>query len=408
MKKNAHEKTRIAILGAGPIGVETALYALNRGYRVDIYEQSRPGAHLERWAHIRFFSPWALNRSAWGIAALRDAPGSPAIDPNDYPTGQQYLERYLRPLVERTRVGQCLQNPSRVVGVARKKRLKDELIGDPRRADGPFLLLLEEPGGRRYAEADIVIDTTGVYGQPNALGPGGLALLGEQKFSSRIERYIPDVFGADRDLYANKTTLVLGGGFSAATSAHLLSELRKKAPQTRVVWLIRRDAPPYHPIEGDSLPERLKIARFGNRAAAGGVAGIASGVGQLERLAGDPDAEHPMRAEIRRADGAQEWVEVDRVVANIGYRPDPDIYRELQIHQCYATEGPMALAASLLAAQGPGVDCLTQQSAGADTLRNPEPDFYILGAKSYARSSAFLLKLGFAQIEDVFEAISER
>ena len=80
----------------------------------------------------------------------------------------------------------------------------------------------------------------------------------------------------------------------------------------------------------------------------------------------------------------------------------------LQVHACYASEGPMKLAASLLvarvAAKGGGEaagDCLKQAAPGPDQLVSPEPRFYVLGAKSYGRNSAFLLKLGHAQVEAV-------
>ncbi|MCZ6778997.1 MAG: hypothetical protein O7F16_08495 [Acidobacteria bacterium] len=95
--------------------------------------------------------------------------------------------------------------------------------------------------------------------------------------------------------------------------------------------------------------------------------------------------------------------QVDRVIANVGYRPDRSLYEELQVHECYATQGPMRLAAALL---GEGsADCLGQTSHGADSLRNPEPDFFILGAKSYGRNPHFLLTVGHAQIRDAFRAI---
>ena len=45
-------------------------------------------------------------------------------------------------------------------------------------------------------------------------------------------------------------------------------------------------------------------------------------------------------------------------------------------------------------------------AAGAATLRNPEPNFYILGAKSYGRNSNFLLRTGFEQVRDVFTLIT--
>jgi len=42
-------------------------------------------------------------------------------------------------------------------------------------------------------------------------------------------------------------------------------------------------------------------------------------------------------------------------------------------------------------------DCLTQTCPGPETLRNPEPNFHVLGAKSFGRNSLFLLRLGFEQ-----------
>ena len=78
------------------------------------------------------------------------------------------------------------------------------------------------------------------------------------------------------------------------------------------------------------------------------------------------------------------------MIATVGYGPDNSIYRELQVHECYATRGPMKLAATLLGASS--TDCMAQESAGADTLKNPEPNFYIIGNKSYGRNPTFLIR----------------
>src|SRR5207245_526038 len=107
---------------------------------------------------------------------------------------------------------------------------------------------------------------------------------------------------------------------------------------------------------------------------------------------------------IARCAGTPCAWEVDRVIANVGYSPDTSLYRELQVHECYASLGPMNLAVALL--KHAGADCLTVPAQGADTLRNPEPSFYILGAKSYGRNSNFLLRNGFAQVREVFSLIT--
>ena len=75
-------------------------------------------------------------------------------------------------------------------------------------------------------------------------------------------------------------------------------------------------------------------------------------------------------------------------------------------HECYATSGPMKLAAALLGSDA--ADCLAQESHGVDTLKNPEPNFFLLGDKSYGRNNTFLLRVGWQQVEEVFEELSRR
>jgi len=73
------------------------------------------------------------------------------------------------------------------------------------------------------------------------------------------------------------------------------------------------------------------------------------------------------------------------------------------VHECYASQGPIKLAASLLG-QGGG-DCLTADTGGADLLKNPEPGFYILGSKSYGRDPRFLLRTGLQQVSQLQEVL---
>ena len=64
----------------------------------------------------------------------------------------------------------------------------------------------------------------------------------------------------------------------------------------------------------------------------------------------------------------------------------------------------MKLAASLVG----GGDCLAQQAGGDDTLLSPEPGVFILGMKSYGRSSSFLLRLGHQQVEAVIRILQHQ
>ncbi len=53
-------------------------------------------------------------------------------------------------------------------------------------------------------------------------------------------------------------------------------------------------------------------------------------------------------------------------------------------------------------------DCLAQQTHGAAALKNPEPNFYILGSKSYGRSNTFLMRVGWEQVDEVFGMLQGR
>jgi NADPH-dependent 2,4-dienoyl-CoA reductase/sulfur reductase-like enzyme len=57
-------KPHIAILGAGPIGLEAALAAAERALPFTLYEADpEVGGHVRRWGHVRTFTPWEMNVS---------------------------------------------------------------------------------------------------------------------------------------------------------------------------------------------------------------------------------------------------------------------------------------------------------------------------------------------------------
>ena len=54
-------RNTLAVIGAGPVGLECALAALDRGFDVHVFERGEPGAHPLAWGHIRMFTPWRMN-----------------------------------------------------------------------------------------------------------------------------------------------------------------------------------------------------------------------------------------------------------------------------------------------------------------------------------------------------------
>lgn len=395
---------RLAIVGLGPIGLEMAVAALEAGWQVTGIERGRIASNVRRWGHVRFFSPWAMNVSTRGLGVLKER-GLAAPDPDTFPTGEEYVARYLRPLAEWVAERATLHEETEVQRIGRGRLLKKDEIGTVARRAAPFrLLLLDAAGEESFLEADLVVDASGTYGNPNHLGPGGLPARGERAFAHRIAYVIPDVLGVDRAAYEGRRTMVIGAGYSAITTIALLLELAKFSPGTELVWVTRRASTLYEPIADDPLPERARLAQLGNELSAGDAEVVFVGESHVESI--DEATEGRVGVTLVLADGTERREVVDRVIANVGYRPDVDLYRELQVHQCYASEGPMKLAAALLGADS--ADCLAQPTTGDETLANPEPGFFIVGSKSYGRNSRFLLRVGLDQIEQVLRSARAR
>ena len=257
--------TRIAILGAGPIGLEAALAAAARGDDFTVLEAAPTvGGYVRRWGHVRTFTPWDMNVSPRMRAALPDAPRGAGL-----PTGAELAEQLLEPVAALPALRGRIRCATRVLAVGREGLLKHEAIGQERRARRPFrLLVLKADGRETIVHADVVLDATGTYGSPNRLGDGGIAAVNEGAFDDRIERFLP-AFDAEHAKWAGRTILLTGAGHCAQTAARALARFARDAPGTQVVWAVRNPAPDWGAVAGDPLPERAALNAAAARLAAG-------------------------------------------------------------------------------------------------------------------------------------------
>lgn len=368
---------QIAVIGAGPIGLEAALAAQQAGHQVTVYEAGGLADHVRAWADVRLFTPWHMLTTERGRALVDNA----LLTSDACPTGGELVERYLLPLAAHLDV----RTDTRVVGVARTTLRKGQALGSPRRAEEPFQLLVRSPEGTRYERAEVVADCTGVLSDPVPAGLGGLPAPGEGTLvQAGLLRYGPVPV---RDLGGR--VLLVGNGSSAATQA-----IRLHRQGAALTWLTLGDrVPGFVSPSDDPLPVRKQL--YSDAASVVGAVRVLPGR-QIVAFQGT----HPVRVALD--DG--KVLEVDAVVVCNGYRPDLSLHRELQVHSCWGSEGPMKLAAALLAQAGG--DCLGEQASGADLLKSPEPLFFVLGAKSYGRRSDFLLQTGHRQIEEWLTAIA--
>mmetsp|Transcript_58096 Transcript_58096/g.85143 ORF Transcript_58096/g.85143 Transcript_58096/m.85143 type:complete len:261 (+) Transcript_58096:211-993(+) len=251
--------------------------------------------------------------------------------------------------------------------------------------------------------------------QPNWCGVGGIPALGERSLvkNGLILQHIPDV-SRTPEMFLGKRVCVVGSGASAITCVNALQKLAIASSATiDLVWVVRRENEPYQRVENDALPQRDRLYSQGNSFYSNDSCG-SEGL-RVKYLKGAlvQEFQHTVGGGLNvvlvqgvAAERVEEQVDV--VISCVGYRPNCTLWHEVQVHQCYATSGPMKLAAALMSSSGAGGDCLAQVSHGPETLCSPEPGMLVIGMKSYGRNSAFLLKIGHQQVDDAITLISNQ
>ncbi|TMQ70090.1 MAG: flavoprotein, partial [Candidatus Eisenbacteria bacterium] len=293
-------RNSLAVFGAGPIGLEAALAAIERGFDVHLFERGEVGAHPIAWGHVRMFTPWRMNLGPRSAALLERA-GWTRPDPESYPTGAELARRYLEPLARLPQLENRLHLSTQVVHVSRRGLLKGDSIGSPTRKEHPFRVLVRDVGGREsHLHAYAVIDATGVYGQPNWAGDGGIPGRRELYLAPQMSYRIDDVLDLRRARHAGKRTIVIGGGASAATTVCDLARLAAEAPGTSVLWVTRKPADAlYPPIQDDPLAERVALYARARALARGEDAAVSHVGGAVVEGFEFNSATHRYRAQLR-------------------------------------------------------------------------------------------------------------
>jgi hypothetical protein len=159
------DRPRLAILGAGPIGLEAALYAARLDLPFTVYERGRVGEHLHQWGHVRLFSPFGMNTTPLGRACLKEEqPRKSGPAEGDILTGREHLTAYLDPLAASVALRDHLRLQTTVLHIGRRGFLKEESSADRKRSQQPFRLLLRKAdGSESIEEAVVVLDCTGTF-----------------------------------------------------------------------------------------------------------------------------------------------------------------------------------------------------------------------------------------------------
>lgn len=382
----------VAVIGSGPVGLAAAAHLLDRGLEPLILEAGdEVAADVASWGHVRLFSPWRFSLDAVARRMLEQS-GWPAPDEDGHPTGAELRERYLLPLAELPELAGRIWTATRVVAVTRRATDK---MKDAGREDAPFELTVDVAGIRRRVLARAVIDASGLS-EHNPLGSAGVPAIGEPEFADRIAYGMPDV-QAQYERYAGKRVLVVGAGHSAMNVLQDLVALRRDAPDTRILWAVRRapDDELFGGGERDGLPERAALGRAVEALARAGEVELRYGV-RIEAL----EQTHDGIVAIHEGGAIGP---VDEIVAATGFRPDLGMLRELRLELDSSVEAPTALAPLI----DPNIhSCGSVPPHGERELAHPEPGFYLAGMKSYGRAPTFLMLTGYEQVRSIAAALA--
>ena len=407
---------KVAIIGGGPIGIEAALYASVAGFDVQLFERGRIGENNRTWGHVGMFTEWKRNRSPLGERLLHQR-GDKLPDAEDFPNGNG-LADYLIRLISLPELKGKVLPQTQVLSLTRDGLNKSDYFGEPHRASRQFRLVTKGIAGEKARLFDAVLDCTGVYTSPNNVGIGGAKCVGETALAPFIDYAIPDVAGADRLRFAGKHTVVVGSGHSAAQTALAIADLMEKYSKTRLTWVVRRalaiDGSLYYLDPNDIASGRRKLGERANQLVHDDRVRLRvnAQVESITRPSG--------RFNVQLSDGST--LDCDSICAHTGFRPDQSLWSELQVSTNPATDGPGKLAQAILDSnRRAGVGLSTGYAEKLNEVENPEanttinakellkldePNFYVLGIKSYGRDAGFLIHNGFRQIRDVFQLLS--
>ena len=381
----------VAIVGAGPVGLAAAAHLHRYGVDFVVLEAGeRVGAAVRRWGHVRLFSPWAQNLDQASVRLLTETAAWSAPPPAHIPKGDELLRDYLEPLASSPPLRSKINLGSRVRSIT---KLSADRTSTEGRGALPFELFVEGEGRSALLHARAVIDATGLLDRPKPIGANGLAIPGEAE-CSRLTTY-----GVPRasDLAAmGERVLVIGSGHSAMQSVVALS-FASKGRRRSLNWAFRRaSAECLLRIEGvDRFPARLALQAKARSA-------IAAGSVRLHFNAVFERAERlPSGIELTWADGHRR--SFDHVIVATGYKPDHAMVSELQTAFDPIYEAPAGMRRVLDIAR---TACAAVPPHGEAELRHPEPNFYVVGMRSFGRASSFLMRAGYEQVRTIAARIA--
>ncbi len=370
----------IAIVGAGPAGVEAALYARFLGYFVMLFDTRRVGHRLLACGDQPLEQPWSEVTSPLGLAAMAAQGTGKALPASDARVSyRQYVEEYLIPVARTDLLYESVQVNSPVVSISRTCCAPHQTVPLGRRSEQEFRLLIDSQQRGEYTQlADIVLDCSGLSRLPGLASGSGLA-IGERANLHEMLLGRVDVLGKQRERLSGKHALIYGRDWAACANALDIVKLSQEVPGTRATWI---------------APKQL-----GNQDLLGLPADIpAEFVAAAQRLATNEESDSPIGCiaawgiEAVQFDAAGGWRARLQVEEEGTLDVQGDVFINCRDARCdWSMVGSMPLA----------TEVASDGSTG-------EPHYYVMGHKAVGADTSFAVTHAFEQIKQVFARIGGR
>lgn len=391
----------VAIIGAGPVGVETALYARFLGYYVLLLDARRVGSRLIRWGDQPLSEPFGEVASSLGLAALEAHQQlAPLPTADESISCRDYVERYLTPVAKTDLIHESVQINGPVISVSRAHWPKGQPASVEERAEDEFRLLIDSRVRGEFTQlADITVDCTGDCREPQGIGPGGGLAIGQRLHRPHLQVGVYDVLDKDRDKFIGKRTTMFGCGPVACHNALQFAKLARENPATKLTWIVPKGIKSEQWLQtvAGSLPD---LAIASSQLLTGDVPGVIhlaawgaesierndSGIWKLRMLVGDEETVDISCDAVLLTETQSSWAMTDG----------------LSIARC--PKRGIAIAASQWLDENISDDLVISPESFITT----EPHYYVLGRKSVGGDPRFTFRHARQQIQQLFGLIGGR
>jgi len=363
----------IAIIGAGPVGIEAAIYARFLGYFVSIFEQRRVAHRMLDW-HNRLLDVTVEEcTTSMGHAAIAaQHPEYVRRNPKDVFTGKTFAEEYLLPLAKTDLLFDDIHFLSPVSDVSRYRTFVSDAIERQERCNDEFRILVEgRHRGPWVSRADVVIDCRGATQKLSGIGPGGGLAIGETPLRDSFLLHTPLDRKFEAKSVLGKHVCLVGQSVRAGQFAIEYWKQFGDAENSRLTWVIRPDR------RHDSLGIENVLKSIRGRQPGNIVVLESLGVELIQRN----DLGQYLLKFLRDDDSTVE-MQCDAIVSLTGGRPS-SLSSELQIDPLMRFEdGPSFVAA--------------------------EPGFYVLRGGDIEQGAGVGLSDSFRRIRELFAMLAGR